>query len=125
MSQLPTCTSGSDLARFDGQRVTLVGVYRKRLVAKKQGQPATQFYGYVQIELTGKATDYDPAAWDGARAMVRLGEDKRPDDEIAQLADKPVRVEGRLVLHPPIAEASVATTLPPPTLYDAGVVTPR
>lgn len=125
MSQLPTCTSGSDLARLDGQRVALVGIYRKRMVAKKQGQPATQFYGYVQIELTGRATDYDPAAWSGARATVRLGTDKRPDDEIAQLADKPVHVEGRLVVHPPIADANVAATLPEPTLYDAGAITPR
>ena len=98
MSQLPTCTSGADLARLDGQRVVLVGTYRKRIVSKKMGQPATQFYGHAQIELTGKATDYDPSAWDGALAIVRIGTDKRPDDEIAKLADQPVTVEGRLVL---------------------------
>lgn len=125
VSQLPTCTSGADLARLDGQRVVLVGTYRKRMVARKKGQPATQFYGHAQIELTGKATDYDPSAWDGALAIVRIGTDKRPDDEIARLADQPVAVEGRLVLHPPIAEPNVASPTPGPTLFDVGAITPR
>jgi hypothetical protein len=125
VSQLPTCTSGADLARLDGQRVVLVGTYRKRMVPKKKGQPATQFYGHAQIELTGKATDYDPQAWDGALAIVRIGTDKRPDEEIASLADRPVAVEGRLVLHPPIAEPNVAQPTPGPTLFDVGAITPR
>lgn len=125
VSQLPTCTSGADLARLDGQRVVLVGTYRKRMVSKKMGRPATQFYGHAQIELTGKATDYDPSAWDGALAIVRIGTDKRPDDEIAKLADQPVTVEGRLVLHPPIAEPNVASATPEPTLFDVGAITPR
>jgi hypothetical protein len=47
------------------------------MVPKKQGQPTTQFYGQVQIELTGMATDYDETAWDGALAVVRIGTDKR------------------------------------------------
>lgn len=125
VSQLPTCTSGSDLARFDGQRVVLVGIYRKRMVAKKMGQPATQFHGHAQIELTGKATDFDPSAWDGALAVVRLGTDKRPEEEIARFADKPVAVEGRLVLHPPIADPNVASPTPGPTLFEPGPVAPR
>jgi hypothetical protein len=124
MSQLPICKSGSDLARLDGRRVVLVGIYRKRMVAK-MGQPETQFYGRVQIELTGKATDYDETAWDGALAVVRIGTDKRPDDEVAKLVDKQVTVEGRLVLHPPIAEPNVASPTPGPTLFDAGPITPR
>lgn len=125
MSQLPTCASGSDLARLDGQRVVLVGVYRKRMVAKKMGQPATQFYGHVQIELTGNATDYDPSARDGAPALVRLGTDKRPEAEIAELSDQPVRVEGRVVLEPPPADPNVATATPGPTLFDVGAITRR
>jgi len=125
VSQLPTCTSGADLARLDGQRVVLVGTYRKRMVSKKMGRPTTQFYGHAQIELTGKATDYDPSAWDGALAIVRIGTDKRPDDEIAKLADQPVTVEGRLVLHPPIAEPNVASATPEPTLFDVGAITSR
>jgi hypothetical protein len=125
VSQLPTCTSGADLARLDGQRVVLVGIYRKRMVAKKKGQSATEFYGHAQIELTGKATDYDRSAWDGALAIVRIGTDKRPDDEFARLADQPVAVEGRLVLHPPIADPNVASSTPGPTLFDAGAITLR
>jgi len=125
VSQLPICMSGTDLARLDGQRIVLVGTYRKRMVAKKKGQPATQFYGHVQIELTGKATDYDPSAPDGALAIVRIGPDKRPEDEIAKLADQPVAVEGRLVLHPPIAEPNVASATPGPTLFDIGAIMPR
>jgi hypothetical protein len=120
VSQLPICKSGADLARFDGQRVVLVGIYRKRMVPKKKGQPATQFYGQVQIELTGKATDYDETAWDAALAVVQLGTDKRPDEEVAHFVDKQVAVEGRLVLHPPIADPNVASPTPGPTLFEAG-----
>ncbi|MEO7735267.1 MAG: hypothetical protein ABIY55_30220 [Kofleriaceae bacterium] len=123
VSQLPRCTSAAQLAPLDGQRVVLVGIYRKRLVAKKKGQPATQFYGYAQLELTGKATDYDPSAWDGALAIVRIGTDKRSEDELAKLADQPVAVEGRLVLHPPIADPNVASPTPGPTLFDVGAIT--
>ena len=125
VSQLPTCTSAAQLALLDGQRVVLVGTYRKRMVAKKKGQPATQFYGHAQIELTGKATDYDPSAWDGALATVRIGADKRSDDEVAALADQQVAVEGRLVLHPPIADPNVASATPGPTLFDVGAITRR
>jgi hypothetical protein len=125
VSQLPTCTSAAQLALLDGQRVVLVGIYRKRMVAKKKGQSATQFYGHAQIELTGKATDYDPSAWDGALAIVRIGTEKRPEDELARLADQPVSVEGRLVLHPPIAQPNVASATPGPTLLDLGAITPR
>jgi hypothetical protein len=125
VSKLPICSSAADLPRFDGQRVVLVGTYRKRMVSKKMGQPATQFYGHAQIELTGKATDYDPSAWDGALAVVRLGTDKRPEDEIAKHADQQVTVEGRLVLEPPIAEPNVASATPGPTLFDVGAITLR
>lgn len=47
------------------------------------------------------------------------------DDEVAKLVDKQVTVEGRLVLHPPIAEPNVASPTPGPTLFDAGPITPR
>ena len=123
MSQLPICRSGADLAHLDGKRVKLVGTYRKRMVPKKQGRPATEFYGQAQIELTGKATDYDPSAWDGALAVVSLGVDKRPSAEIEKFADQPVAIEGRLVLHPPPDDPSVATAMRPPTLFDLGPIT--
>jgi hypothetical protein len=125
VSQLPTCASAADLARLDGQRVVLVGIYRKRMVAKKKGQPVTQFYGHAQIELTGKATEYDPSAPDDERALIRIGTDKRPEDEIARLTDQPVSVEGRLVLEPPIADPNVASATPGPTLFDVGAITRR
>jgi hypothetical protein len=125
VSQLPICQSGADLARYDGQRVVVVGIYRKRMVPKKQGQPATQFYGHAQIQLTGKATDYDETAWDGALAIVRIGTDKRSEDEIEKLADHEVAVEGRLVLHPPIADPNVASPTPGPTLFDVGAISRR
>jgi hypothetical protein len=125
VSKLPICKSGADLAQFDGQRVVLVGIYRKRLVAKKMGQPATQFYGRVQIDLTGKATDYDQAAPDRALATVRVGTDRRPDDEIEKFVDKMVAVEGRLVLHPPMADPNVASYAPEPTLFEVGPIAPR
>jgi hypothetical protein len=50
--------------------------------------------------------------------------DKRPDDEVAKLVHKQVTVEGRLVLHAPIAP-TVASPTPGPTLFDAGPITPR
>lgn len=123
VSQLPICRSGADLAPLDGKRVKLVGTYRKRIVPKKQGRPATEFYGQAQIELTGKATDYDPSAWDGALAIVSLGVDKRPAAEIEKFADQPVAIEGRLVLHPPPDDPSVASAMRPPTLFDLGPIT--
>ena len=122
MSQLPICRSGADLAHLDGKRVRLVGTYRKRMVPKKQGRPATEFYGQAQIELTGKATDYDPSAWEGALAIVSLGIDKRPAAEIEQFADQPVAIEGRLVLQPPPDDPSVASAMRPPTLFDLGPI---
>ena len=122
MSQLPICRSGADLARLDGKRVKLVGTYRKRMVPKKQGRPATEFYGQAQIELTGKATDYDPSAWEGALAIVSLGVDPRPTDEIEKYADRPVAIEGRLVLQPPPDDPSVASAMRPPTLFDLGPI---
>lgn len=122
VSQLPTCTSGADLARHDGQRVVLVGIYRKRVVPKNKGQPPSEFYGQVQLELTGKATNYDPTAWDAALAVVQLGTDKRPDDEVATLADRKVAVEGRIVLHPPIEDPDIASPTPGPTLFEVGTV---
>jgi len=122
VSQLPICRSGADLAPLDGKRVKLIGTYRKRMVAKKQGRPATEFYGQAQIELTGKATDYDPSAWDGALAVVSLGVDKRPAAEIEKFADQTVAIEGRLVLHPPPDDPSIASAMRPPTLFDLGPI---
>lgn len=122
MSQLPVCKSGGDMARLDGQRVRAIGIYRRELVAKKQGDEPTLFLGHVEIELDGRATDYDPSKWEGAPAKLQLGTEPRPEDEVAAFADKAVEVEGRLVLSPPVADPDVAQEDPQPTLFDLGEV---
>jgi hypothetical protein len=122
MSQLPLCKTGADLARLDGQRVRVAGIYRRELVARKQGEPATQFLGHAVIELSGRTTDYDPSRWDEP-ASVSLGLAARPADEVARFADQPVTIEGRLVLNPPPADPEAASERLPPTLYDAGAIT--
>jgi hypothetical protein len=122
MSQLPLCKTGADLARLDGQRVQVIGIYRRELVARKQGEPPTLFLGHVTIELSGRTTDYDPSRWDEP-AAVSLGTAPRPADEVARFADQRVAVEGRLVLDPPPADPEAASERQPPTLFDLGAVT--
>ncbi|HWU88150.1 MAG TPA: hypothetical protein VN253_12775 [Kofleriaceae bacterium] len=122
MSQLPSCKTGADLARLDGERVQVVGTYRREMVARKQGEPPTRFLGHVVIELSGRTTDYDPSRWDGP-AEVSLGMAPRPADEVAHFADQLVAVEGRLVLNPPPADPEAASERLPPTLFDLGAVT--
>jgi len=123
MSQLPSCTSGADMGRLDGQRVRLTGVYRRALVAHKQGEEPTHFLGHVDIELTGRATDYDSSKWDGAGAVVSLGAEPRNSDEVTRFVGKTVTVEGRLVLHPRPADPELAQEDPSPTLVEIGAVT--
>jgi hypothetical protein len=122
MSQLPLCKTGADLARLDGQRVRVTGIYRRELVAHKQGQPPALFLGHAVIELSGRTTDYDPSRWDEP-ASVSLGLAARPDDEATRFADQPVTVEGRLVLNPPPADPEAASERLPPTLFDLGAIT--
>lgn len=122
MSQLPLCKTGADLARLDGQRVRVVGIYRRELIARKQGEPPTLFLGHVMIELSGRTTDYDPSRWD-APAAVSLGTTPRPADEVAHFTDQAVAVEGRLVLNPPPPDPEAASERLPPTLFDVGAVT--
>lgn len=117
MSQLPLCKSGADLARLDGQRVRVVGIYRRELIARKQGEPATLFLGHVAIELAGRTTDYDPQRWDEP-ASVSLGTAPRPSEEVQRFSDQQVAVEGRLVLNPPPDDPEAASERLPPTLFD-------
>lgn len=116
----PTCATGADMKRLDGQVVRLVGVYKKTMSAHKKGGKADKFLGFVHIELEGKATDYDPKQWDGAKAKVDLG-GQRPADELTKFTDKKVAVEGKLVLDPSkLAGASDhAAEAPEPVLLDA------
>lgn len=99
MSDLPVVKSAADAKQHDGQRVRLVGLYRKRMTARKMGGP-TSFEGYVEIELEGARAEYDPKTAPHVKATVRLGRDPRPDDEIAALAVALVSVEGKLLSSP-------------------------
>jgi hypothetical protein len=118
----PEITTARGLKDADGKVVTLVGVYRKRIAELKKRRPGkigkVAFLGFVDIELEGMATDYDTTAWDGAKAIVKLGVDARPDDEVDQLADKRVRVTGKLVLSPAPEDPDVAQEDPEPTLFE-------
>jgi hypothetical protein len=60
-----------------------------------------------------------------ALAVVRIGTERRADDEVARFADQRVAVEGRLVLRPPIAEPNVASATPGPTLVEPGPIVRR
>jgi len=76
-SSSPICRSGADLAPLDGKRVRLVGTYRKRLVAKKQGRPATdQFitiHGLHYLELSDGSVRRARGFFDLYDAATQLG----------------------------------------------------
>lgn len=123
MSELPLCKSAADMGRLDGQRVRVIGVYRRELVARKQGEAPTHFLGTVQLELEGKATDYDAKKWKDLGALISLGADPRPADEVTRFADQKVAVEGKLLLRPAPTDPDVAQEDPQPTLVDLGTIT--
>jgi hypothetical protein len=104
----PACRTRADLEDHDGQRVRLVGTYRRRLSQIKMNSPKRTFLGYVDIELA-----------DGAR--VRLGTERRPEDEVERLTDARVVAEGRLELEP-AGEPNVARRAPEPTLVEVDAV---
>lgn len=124
-ADVPECATAASLAGHDGRQVRLVGTYRRELVAKKMGEEPTLFLGTVVIEVEGRAADYDPRKWDGALALIQLGDGPRPDDEVAQFADRRVAVEGRLVLRPPPADPEAAHEDPAPTLFEPGAISLR
>lgn len=104
MANYPQISEARQLPAADRQVVELVGIYRKAMTPLgKMGDDDEAFVGYVVIELTGKCSDYEPTAWDGEPPAVQLGLDKRPDDEVSRLADKRVRVVGKLVMDPNVA----------------------
>jgi hypothetical protein len=116
---LPLCKTGTDMRQHDGREVIVEGMYRKQMTPKKKNRPDdTKFLGYVRLELQGRAADYDPAAWEQARAEVRLGTEPRPAGEVERFADKRVRARGRLVLQPPGSDEDIAQADPLPTLFE-------
>ena len=91
------CRQGSDLAHHDGQRVRLVGIYRKSLTAiKMRGERL--FRGFVHIELEGRASDAVSTASGGPAIVELVG--PRSDEEVERFTGSRVRVDGRLVLDP-------------------------
>ncbi len=120
-AQSTECRTGKDLASVDGQKVRLIGVYRKSMTARKMRGPK-KFRGYVEIELNGQASDYDSKAGPGKPVIELVG--KRPDEEVQRLTDRRVRVDGVLRLDPykEVREAKVsyATVIyGPPQLENA------
>jgi hypothetical protein len=116
---LPLCKTGTDMRQHDGREVIVEGMYRKQMTPKKKSRPDdTRFLGYVSLELEGRASDYDEAAWEQARAEVRLGTEPRPAGEVEQFADKRVRARGRLVVQPPGSDEDIAQADPLPTLFE-------
>jgi hypothetical protein len=123
MSTLPVVRTAADAKAHDGQRVQLVGYYRQQLTARKMGGPKS-FEGWIDIELEGMRAEFDPKTAPTVKAKVQLGTDARPDDEIADLMDALVTVEGKLLLAPqPIAKDEGPRQRPSPILIEPGPVT--
>jgi hypothetical protein len=103
--------------------VRLVGIYRPVPTLKKMPRPGGPReeveLGEVEIELVGRAAEFDRAMADDEPARVALGADLRPADEIARCRNRRVAVEGRLALAGP-AVAPGAAQRPAPTLLDPG-----
>ncbi len=108
------------MARLDGQQVQLVGVYRKLYQERKKAGEAV-YLGYAGVEVEGHPQAYDPQAWDGAQAIVTLGDKPRPDGEADALEGSRVQVTGTLVVRPP-TDDSIAQADPEPMLRDPGPV---
>ena len=114
----PRCATAADVARFDGQEVELVGMYRKKLSAHKMGQPATTFMGRIVIELPGRPSEYDPTSSPDATAEIALGTKPRPADEVASMTGRKISVFGTLAIDPSKGQPPPrgASEYPEPTL---------
>lgn len=128
----PLCITSRDLARCDGQRVRLLGIYRKRKTEKPSVGPVKMrrarptdlgYYGIAELEMLGDHKDYRPDNWASATPCVSLGQ--RPDDEYEACADQLVVIEGVLDVDPyrEVREAkpTYATVVwGPPVLRETG-----
>lgn len=105
-----------ELLACDGRRVVLVGIYRKRLVPRKMNETTRHFFGHVDLELEGPASDVDPQA--GSEPVrVEYGRQARPEAEVARFTDQRVQVTGRVVVRP-AADPQVAQPKPRPLLVE-------
>jgi len=91
------CSHGQTLGGLDGQKIRLVGLYRKSLTATKMRGPR-EFRGKIHIELVGTAADAVPKGSSSLPSIVEIG--LRPPEEVARLVDQRVRVDGVLILDP-------------------------
>ncbi len=86
------------------------------------------FGATIHIELEGSAADYDSKAASSLPAIVDLG--RRAPEEIAELVDRRVRVDGLLVLDPYKAVRESGPTYAtvifgPPRLEEIGEIQPE
>lgn len=123
------CRSAADMARLDGQRVLVEGVYQKKMEQLQMPRPGRPepppvFRGLVELRLEGSAEVYDPTMPEDEPAALLLGQGARPEEELARLDGQRVRVEGRLVLDGDSllspAELEVARPSTGPVLVDLG-----
>ncbi len=121
MTAPPRCTHADQLRHLDGQWLRLAGTYLALPTLKKMPRPGRGRelvqLGEVVIALEGGAAAYDPTAWEDSPAYIRLGEGRRPAEEIAAFGGRRVEVEGRLALAPP-GEAEAAGPRPGATLLE-------
>jgi hypothetical protein len=105
---LPVCGTASDLRRWDGHRIRLVGVYEAFAVPVRKRDPP-QHLGHAAVVV--------------GEVAVRIGRLPRPLEELVRFQGRRVGVEGVLRLRPPLEyPPHVAQPLPPPTLFEPGEV---
>jgi hypothetical protein len=97
-------TQAAGVAAVDGQVVTVLGTYQKKMTLKGMPRPGrppeVDWLGAVEIRISGVATDLDPTAPDGEPATLDLGDGPRPEAEVSAWEGKQVRVRGKVSLRP-------------------------
>jgi hypothetical protein len=107
---VPCCASADDLARLDGKRVLLDGIYRARFVTMRPGDDERRRAAGERPTTAGIATEAGPVV------MLGIYHDRaaaRPAEEIERLDGRHVVVMGRLHAHTPPAPGPAATMTGP------------
>jgi hypothetical protein len=81
----PCCATPDDVARLDGRRVTVTGIYRPRAVTMRPAAPGGPRPRTVAIETEGG---------DLMLGVYHAEEGRRPTEEIDRLEGRRVRVVG-------------------------------